>query len=47
MAPGLGIWIGEWIVVDVADADQAGGLTFTFPGAGGFAAVLLGRRMSK
>ena len=40
LAAGLGVGVGERGVVDVAGADDAGGLAFAFPGAGGFAAVL-------
>lgn len=40
LAAGLGVWVGKRIVVGVADAYDASGLAFPFPGAGGFAAVL-------
>ena len=45
LAAGLCVRVRKWIVADVADADNAGGLAFPFPGARGFAAVL-NRRIS-
>ena len=40
LATGLGIWVRKRVVVDIAGAYDAGGLPFSFPGAGGLAAVL-------
>ena len=42
LAARLGVWVGERVVVDVTDGDDASGLAFAFPSAGRFAAVLLG-----
>ena len=36
----MGVWVFDWVVVDVTGADDAFGLAFAGPGAGWFAAIL-------